>query len=266
MNASTKTAYYKLVPVSSAERQALAALAKAQAGCPETFIDEPGKVTYVRRLPLALAERCEHFVADPHTPGLVYLCAPHELDGLCQYPQHRRTVGVYTLNQSSSALACAMNPQDSRAACFAPKRLAQRAGQGGSVFTRITRSPSATAVRKNSRVASCAPKNLREPSPRLAVCVQGGVAESSVALRCLGSWPLAPSTSPAERGSPEMAGIAPVSAAWVTAQSRSAQGSEHTRPGCTPKRAPASCARRSTERVAFEPTRCVERHYHRVCS
>jgi hypothetical protein len=70
----------------------------AQAGCPETFIAEPGKIIHVRRLPLALAERCEHAVADPHTSGLIYRCRPHEEDRLCPYPTERRTVGIYTTN------------------------------------------------------------------------------------------------------------------------------------------------------------------------
>lgn len=83
------------MPESSAERQALA---KTQAGCPETLTAEPGRVAYVRRLPLALAERCEHVVADPHTPGLVYLCKPHEEDGLCPYPAQLRSVKIYTTN------------------------------------------------------------------------------------------------------------------------------------------------------------------------
>jgi hypothetical protein len=90
------TTYYTDPPATRAERPALAKLAEAQAGCPETLISTPGEVSYIRRLPLALALRCGHFVADPGTaPGLARYCQPHEEDRWCPYPAARRIVDVY---------------------------------------------------------------------------------------------------------------------------------------------------------------------------
>lgn len=61
--------------------------ATAQPGCPQTLIVESGKVTHIRVLPLALARRCGHYVADPYSPGLADYCRPHEQNRLCPYPE-----------------------------------------------------------------------------------------------------------------------------------------------------------------------------------
>jgi hypothetical protein len=92
---TTLYTYYAQSPVTAKERQALI---KARRGCPATFISGPGKITHIRRLPLALARRCGHYVADPGTPGVAYYCEPHEEGRLCPYPAKARVIDVYTSN------------------------------------------------------------------------------------------------------------------------------------------------------------------------